>query len=264
VDVLLGKGDGTFASPVTYAGKANEVLTSIRVADLNADGNLDLVVADSCGQSPCTASDVGVLLGNGDGSFQSMVGYSASQKNVHSPVAADFNSDGRVDLVAGTDSGLVIFAGKGDGTFSSPVFLNANNAYSTLALGQFDANTVPDIAITNAGQAGGDRGFVGVLLGEGNGKFVGKTVGSISHPISVAAQDVNNDGKTDLIVKSGSAQDVYVLLGNGDGTFQKATAYSVSSVFGTITTGDVNNDGLPDLIAADGVAALQVLINTGQ
>src|ERR1700686_3460962 len=75
VGVLLGNGDGTFQSVVSYASGGSDA-DSVAVADVNGDGKLDLVVANLCGINNCFGV-VGVLLGNGDGTFKPSVTYSA-------------------------------------------------------------------------------------------------------------------------------------------------------------------------------------------
>ena len=97
VGVLLGNGNGTFQSVVTYESGA-EGGVGIAVADVNGDGKPDVVVANENGNS--NQGSVGVLLGNGDGTFQAPVNY-RSGGEANTPVAvADVNGDGRPDLIA--------------------------------------------------------------------------------------------------------------------------------------------------------------------
>ena len=93
VGVLLGNGDGTFQSAVTYGSS----VFSVAVADINGDGEPDLLVANWCG--PYCAGSVGVLLGNGDGSFQAAVNYGSGGSQPVSVAVADVNGDGKPDLL---------------------------------------------------------------------------------------------------------------------------------------------------------------------
>jgi hypothetical protein len=104
--VLLGNGDGTFKSAVTYAtgGILGNGSQSVAVADVNGDGRLDLVVANcalagSPGCSGLLSGLVGILLGNGDGTFQPPVTYGPGGFSTWAVAAADVNGDGRPDLM---------------------------------------------------------------------------------------------------------------------------------------------------------------------
>jgi hypothetical protein len=263
VDLLLGNGNGTLGAPTSFAANGDEDLRFVTVGDLNGDGNPDLIVADGCIQQPCPASALGVFLGNGDGTFQAMVTYSTNQKGVYTPVVVDFNNDGKLDVAAGTDSGIVVFAGKGDGTLAAPLFLNSKLSYTSVATGEFDSNANADLAVVNFGVLGGNPGSLGILLGDGTGKFSGSRAGSIKHPLFVAAADLDGDGNSDLVVKGGADNNVYVLIGNGDSTFQPAQFYNVHTPRGSVAIGDLNKDGHPDIVAAGTESEVEVLLSAG-
>src|SRR5207253_2538010 len=106
VAVLLGNGDGTFQSAVDYAAGAN--LNSVAVGDPNRDGNLDLAVANNnLGSSDTPGTNISVLLGNGDGTFQAPVNYGA-QKYPSSIAVGDFNTDGKLDLVVANEVSIAV------------------------------------------------------------------------------------------------------------------------------------------------------------
>jgi hypothetical protein len=258
VDVLLGNGDGTFGTATSYPGDPGEAVRFVAAGELSP-GAVDLVVAESCNAFPCQASALGVLLGNGDGTFQSMVDYTTEAKNTHSPIITDVNNDGKLDVVAGTDSGIVTFAGKGDGTLGAGLFQSAKLHYGSLAAGEFNSDSIADVAVVGLAQF---VSSLGVLLGKGNGRFSSQTVGVLRHSLLVTSADLDGDTKDDLVVK---AQDnnVYVCFGNGDATFQEPQIYNVHSPRGTVAIGDVNHDRLPDIVTADGNSGVQVLLNAG-
>ena len=99
VAVLLGNGDGTFQAVVSY-GAGGSFTHSVAVADVDGDGKPDLVVADECvNSSNCYNGIVGVLLGNGDGTFQTALTYgSGGDAGANLVTVADVNGDGKPDI----------------------------------------------------------------------------------------------------------------------------------------------------------------------
>jgi hypothetical protein len=113
ISVLLGRGDGTFESVVTY--KSGAVLGGwLAVADINGDGKPDLIAENGCATT-CTLGSLGVLLGNGDGTFQPGVMYSSGAGGTSWVGVADLNKDGKPDLVVANPS---------EGDFTVGVLLN--------------------------------------------------------------------------------------------------------------------------------------------
>lgn len=159
IAVLLGKGDGTFQT-ATFAG--NNSYNFVGAGDLNGDGKLDLITTTFV--SPCLVCaqlDLQVLLGNGDGTFQTLPqfdGLDAEAIGGTSIVMADIDGDGKLDLVAGQfgadDIALVVYPGNGDGTFANAVTLRlpeslagpAGNFVNPVAA-DFNSDGKPDIAI---------------------------------------------------------------------------------------------------------------------
>jgi hypothetical protein len=286
VGVLLGNGDGTFQTAVTYSSGGYEA-NSVAIADVNGDGKPDLLVANLCANSNCTTGSVGVLLGNGNGTFQTAVPYGSGGYEASSVAVADVNGDGKPDLaVANNGSTTVgILLGNGDGTFQTAVpYGSGGYEASSVAVADVNRDGKPDLLVTNtcADSNCNTPGSVGVLLGNGDGTFqTVVTYGSGGYEASsVAIADVNGDGKPDLLVTdrcaSGSECNnglVGVLLGNGDGTFQSAVTYNSGGAGpGTVAVGDVNGDGKLDLAVANcdptncgggGAAPIGVLLGNG-
>ena len=112
VGVLLGNGDGTFRSVVTYDSGGYEA-QSVAVADVNGDGKPYLVAANVCASSNCTNEGVvGVLLGNGDGTFQAAMSYGSGGQDAESVAVADVNGDGKPDLVVAKQGRRWCFIGQ--------------------------------------------------------------------------------------------------------------------------------------------------------
>src|SRR6202041_977021 len=113
VSVLLGSGNGTFATHVDYP--VGSAATGIAVGDFNGDGKLDIVVVYGF-----NLAKVAVLLGNGDGTFKPFVPTTAGVQG-GSIAVGDFNGDGKLDVAISDNGGSVdIMLGNGDGTFKAP------------------------------------------------------------------------------------------------------------------------------------------------
>ena len=262
VGVLLGNGDGTFRSAVTY--DTGGYSAGLVIADLNGDGRPDIIVATTYSETNGDGA-AAVLLGNGDGTFQPAMSFDSGGPYTYSVAAADLNGDGKVDLVVadcsvstGSSCGLFgVLLGKGDGTFG-PVTTYSSGGVGPWSLTIADVNRdgKSDLVIGNLCQdadCGGD-GVVAVLLGNGDGTFkAAMTYDSGGRTEVPAVADVNGDGKPDILVANGNgAAGVGVLLGNGDGSFQPVVTYDVGEKFvWALAIGDVNNDGKPDVIVSD-------------
>jgi Bacterial Ig-like domain (group 3)/FG-GAP-like repeat len=227
---------------------------SVAVAYFNGDRNLDIAVANA------TSNTVSILLGNGDGTFQSKVDY-ATNTSPQSVVAADFNRDGNIDLAV-TDSGsnsVSILLGNGDGSFQSKVDYPVGTGPLGIAVVDLNADGNLDLAVTNAVD-----GTVGILLGNGDGTFKAEVAYATGpNPYAVAVGDLNGDGVPDLAVAN-SGDFVSVLLGNGNGTFQGEVPYTTGNNPVAIVLADFNGDGNLDIAVADQLAnRVSILMGNG-
>jgi hypothetical protein len=256
ITVRTGNGDGTFAGGTNVFGSGGTQPVSIAVADVNGDGKLDLIVANCSNGCTTSMGLVGVLLGNGDATFQTAVTYSSGAVGAASVVVADVNGDGKPDLVVANRAGSVgVLLGKGDGTFQPVVTYNSGgSAPEFVAVADVNGDGKLDLLVSNS-----TSNTVGVLLGKGDGTFqpaVTYNSGGLE-TASVAVADVNGDGRPDVLVVSGcnggcTSGLLGVLLGNGDGTFQAAVVFDTGGVGGnSIAIADVNGDGRPDAIVAN-------------
>jgi hypothetical protein len=261
VSVYLGNGDGTFQPAVSYP--SGGLVFSIAVSDLNGDGKLDLVVVNECPGGTCSNSNIGVLLGNGDGTFRSEVTYLSGGSAPNSVAVGDVNGDGNPDIVVANEcdgsacsgSGWIgVLLGNGDGTFRPPLRYGSGGQLPIwVAIGDVNRDGKSDLVVANA-----NSNSVSVLLGNGDGTFQTPTTygsGGVS-PRHVALGDLNGDGRLDIVVANApnySADGtVGVLLGNGNGTFQTAAAYdSGGSSSTSVAIADVNGDGKPDLLVTN-------------
>jgi hypothetical protein len=227
--------------------------------------------------SQCTHSAVGVLLGNGDGTFQPVVIYDAGGYQESGLVVADMNGDGKPDIVVASRctvgnsndcnnrllSGTVaVLLGNGDGTFQAPMAFDTGGVWAlSVAVADVNGDGKLDVVVANCGSdenCDTEEGVVGVLLGNGDGTLQAVSTydsgGRVGFAVRVA--DVNGDSKLDLMVLNlcVSANNcnngtVAVLLGKGDGTFQAPVTYdSGGSSPGSLAVGDVNGDGKLDVL----------------
>ena len=134
IDVLMGKGDGTFQAPVTYAGEG----TFVAVGDFNGDGKPDFATINRV-----AGSSVSVYLNKGNGTFLPAV-VSPAGLQVDSFATADFNGDGKLDVVVPTVYGDALLLGNGDGTFKAPTYLAIGDE-RVGTVGDFNGDGKPDI-----------------------------------------------------------------------------------------------------------------------
>jgi FG-GAP-like repeat len=263
VSILLGNGDGSFKTAVSYPAGISPY--SIAVGDFNGDGKLDLAVL---------SQSISILIGNGDGTFQDALPVLEDVGGT-SLVVGDFDHDGKLDLaVTGVynsigDGGLAVLLGRGDGRFQPDVFYSTTGDYPELAIaGDFNGDNILDLAVASGlGTASGGR--VSVLLGIGHGTFQEASSFSVSSA-GIALGDFNRDGRPDLVAvgttSQGGAQgvgNVTVLSGKGDGTFQTRVSYGVGQVPTSVAVGDLNGDGWLDLAVASSDGGIFMLLGNG-
>jgi hypothetical protein len=274
VSILRGNGDGSFQLTGTVSfgvdslGHPNSVDT-VAVANLRG-GTLDLVAE--------AGSAVSVVLGNGDGTFQSPAGLNlGTSRNAHAFVVGDFTGDGKPDIVTinsafiGSPS-LSVLAGNGDGTFQPARVLNVGEDGVALAAGDFRGDGKLDLAVASTfGYSSVTFGFnnVSVLLGNGDGTFAPRSYGTSLHPEAVATGDFTGSGKQDIVTVANAAAyesapgTVQVLLNNGDGTFRsgptlgtgtRPTEWVVVGDFNTeaVVVGDFLGNGKLDIAVTTG------------
>jgi hypothetical protein len=208
-----------------------------------------------------SGNTVSVLLGKGGGTFQAVPNYNAGFNSAN-VIVRDFNGDGISDLavVSGSISftdlqgAVIIFLGKGDGSFQAAMSYPTGLGSFGAAVGDFNGDGILDLAVANL-----FSDTVSVLVGKGDGTFeaaVDYHVGVAPGWVSVG--DFNGDGILDLAVANfGSSLvgaypgTVSVLLGKGDGTFQAAQNYNGGTSPAFVAVGDFNRDGNLDLIVVD-------------
>jgi hypothetical protein len=246
VSIFLGHGNGTFTPAASPALSANGI--QIVAADFNNDGKLDLAVS-LMGVNANAAGSMAILLGNGDGTFTPAPGTLTLGGSPKVFAAADFDGDGRMDLLENDELGTQILLGNGNGTFTQLPYTGMSGA---CVVADFNGDGFPDV-IADGGY------YIGfeVLLGNGDGTFraVGPAPLSALFPFSfITAGDLNGDGIPDLAAV-GQYTAILIALGNGDGTFTSLTPPASPTYTGPggIVAGDFNHDGKLDLAVTAGV-----------
>jgi hypothetical protein len=225
IAIFLGNGDGTFKAQISYAVPDAK---DFALADFNGDGVLDIVVAQG-------ANGLGVLLGNGNGTFQAVSNFNATGVNAVGVTAGDFNGDGKADIVYADSSlpGFGIVLGNGNGTFKTAVKTTLGNQPSKVATGDFNSD--------------GNLDFV---MSDTQGDEVTR----------VLVSDFNSDGIPDLAVVNSTGTSFSILLGNGNGTFGAATGYPANNAVTDLTAGDINADGVTDLVVSENNSTVGVFL----
>jgi hypothetical protein len=281
--IMLGKGNGTFQSPVAI-GQFGQVVIP---AQLNGDSNLDLVAV-----STNAPPSVSVLLGDGTGHFPTKHTYPAPKGYSYRPALVhDLNGDGHQDIAVESSTGhsdaVTILLNDGSGAFTTSSMYIGDGAGSLVAAADLNGDSKVDLAITNISNGvdvmlgNGDGTFKAnlasygfgdlrysdfnndgkpdlisgssqIYLGNGNGTFTPKNTGCTLNQVAIG--DFNKDGKLDLAgtTSIGGVPVIGICLGNGDGTFTQSTTYFDQGVqHGLVLAGDFNNDRKLDLVASD-------------
>lgn len=211
VSILLGNGVGGFleapGSPLAVSKTPFFVTTN----DLNADGEVDLLVASS------GADCVSVLMGQGGGSFGPKTDF-VTGTSARSIAIADFNGDKKADLaVVNTGTNTVsLLPGNGNGKFREKVDFPVGKAPRSVVAGDFNKDGKFDMAVVSFSDNN-----VTVLIGDGDGSFVtGAPISVRSEPVWITQADMNGDAKIDLLVVNANANNVSILSGDDAGHFK--------------------------------------------
>jgi len=250
IAVLLGDG-GKHIGGLHYFS-TGLTAASVVAADVNGDGNLDLVVGNSYD------ADVTVLVGNGKGLFNASANYVTGTGLPLSVAVADLNGDGNPDIAVANaaDNTVSVLLASGGGKYVDARDFRTGpiSFYETAA--DFNHDGKQDLVVSEYGHG------MTIQFGNGNGTF--KAPVSISTTLwgLVITADMNGDGFPDLVTITPNQTTISVLINNGDGTFKAPAAYFCGSSPTTLAVGDFNNDGKMD-VAVTIQSFVSILLGNG-
>ena len=270
IGVLLGYGNGTFSDPTMYSTGTGSSPSSVTVGDFNNDGRLDIAVANR------DANNIGILLGYGNGTFGNQVIFPTGSVALPSATVwvavGDFNDDNRLDIATANSysSNVGILFGNGNGTFATMIIYSTGvgTIPKCIKIGDFNNDNISDIAVINSGTS-----TFFILFGFGGGNFLfGLTqqtgvLGYQVAPYEVAIGDFNKDGRLDLAITNNVGSYVSIFLALDSQPYGGAAPYPTgdgSTQPRSIAIGDLNNDGWLDIIVANyGTSNVGVVLGSG-
>ncbi len=267
--IFLGNGAGNLTQAKAYtAGVVGFVGRAFaHLGDFNEDGKMDIAAA--------MLSGIGIMDGDGAGAFYDALSYNASISSPGPIITADFNTDGKRDFAALSQSSgftnvfsVEVALGNGAGGFTKKSVTNWSlQGLQALAAADFTSDGKPDLAVVH-----GTEGRVYILTNDGTGGFPAQGFSNPNFFVGFQASaikpgDFNNDGKADLIVITAQNNSFSVMLGNGSGGFTIVNGIQLQgtfSVFDDVDVGDFNNDGKQDFaVVRSGSNTINILQGNG-
>ena len=252
--VLLGQGGDPpkFAPPVVYAGAVQP--SALALADFDGNTRPDIAMTGFGNNT------FGVVLNNGDGTFQADVDHMTCG-GPSAIASADFNGDNEPDVAVACSSGnaVALFLNAGAGNFSRLADSPVGNQPSSIIAADVNGDRKVDLLVSNLAD-----NTLTVLLGSGGGAFTAQPpVPTGAMPEALAAGDLDGDGHVDIAVADFGANAVSVLHGNGDGTFQPKIDYPAGMGTVAVAIGKLDGDATPDLAVVDEISSSVTVLRLG-
>lgn len=246
--VLFGLGQRMFTAP--------HVPKFVETADLDGDGDLDLVV----GSQRHNGDRVSVLLNEQDRRFAFAAEYEVS--SLYSLALGDFNGDGDPDVVTANGGSIGVLMSQCNGSLSLPEsYPRPGPLFQTefVTVGDVDGDGFLDIVATNH-----ETEHLSVLRNRGTGAFSESGHFRVGDgPEQVVAVDFDGDGHLDLATVNNRSSDFTIIFGDGDGAFSEPISYPLGGRLPTVLkAADFDGDSAPDLVAVT-ATAFSVLMYEG-
>lgn len=259
-------GSGFFSSSqlISFTPSGFTGTGEVEFADLNVDGNQDLMTVHKDG--------LAVYLGDGSGTYSSSPDIAYPTVNPYARIEIeDLNNDPLPDILENSSGYLNFHEGNGDGTFEQPVNIQAGGGDSQRILTTADLNGDGEADFIMQSQNSSDPQLILTGLGNGDGSFsnlqsFSLTLGNTKFSPGIDTGDINGDGNIDVVIPTSlgslpADNNLTVLLGNGDGTFGSEASYTTGDLIGdadygftigeNIIVADFTNDGLDDVVVAN-------------
>lgn len=270
--IFLGTGTGHFQTPpkiITGLGASPGFLT---VGDFNKDGQPDLAVMDTNPGTNTGTGDISILLGKGDGSFNSPMVVHAGGSANHIAVG-DLNADGNPDMVVTYYSAaqVKVYLGNGSGGFMEKAKLTPTIrgvsalGGASVVVGDFNRDGKLDFAAALSDAIQTKNGAIVIFQGDGAGGFFQtKAELPLADPITVTVGDFDQDGKLDLASASFVQAKLFIWHGDGAGNFGPPDIFTTlggpSQSPAMVAASDFNLDGKPDLAASTLNNVVEILV----
>ena len=248
--LFTGKGGGAF-NPGVLAASLPTSNGRLGAADFNADHKLDLVATMPRGGPDGSGAGFAVLLGNGNGTFQTPQMF-AEPLGTNGLAVGPLTKGGHPSIALSSNSEAYLYFGNGARGFSGPRIVSLPGA-GDLAIGDVNGDGIPDLVSSG----------VSVAFGIGAGKFskpYSYPIDSSGGIYNVVLADLRNNGLTDIVTDAQDAVSVLLSMGKGnydDGAWTKVTGGAACGA-----AADFNRDGKPDL-AVNTPTGVAILLGTG-